>query len=182
MKLPQIRNENFVVQNLNKELLVYDLSNNRVYSLNETSAIVYNACGIGLTFSDLRSDHAFTDDIIILTLDVLGKNNLLDNSFISPLKGVSRREIIHRAGLATMVALPMISALAAPTAAQAQSGVVGLGGDCTSAICASGLTCTTQFGTTLCRAFPGDVCTFSRPDLCTSGCCIASQNGPICCS
>lgn len=133
MKLPPARNENIVIQEVNNETLVYDLLNNKAYCLNETSAKVFQACGNNETFKDLKSKHSFTDDIIYLSLDELKKNNLLNSEYSSPFVEMNRREVIRRVGLASMVALPIISSLIAPQAINAQSlGNLALGQTCTS--------------------------------------------------
>lgn len=183
-KLPLTRNTDIVVQELGKELLIYNLKTHRCFNLNETSAIVYKSCDGVSSFAELKSKHKLTDDLIFLALDQLKEEGLVenDNNRVSPFNGVSRREAIRKAGLASMVAIPLITSLIAPSAVSAQSGTVGLGADCTAAACSPGLVCTNQFGANVCRATAGATCTFSRPDLCTSGCCTASANGPVCCS
>jgi hypothetical protein len=122
-KLPKARNRDIVVQTLGKETLIYDLQTHKAYNLNETSAIVYQACDGNTLLDELRVKSKFTDDIIFLALDKLKKENLIeeDNSFVSPFDGMSRREAIRKVGLASMIALPVISSLTAPTAAMAQS-------------------------------------------------------------
>ena len=123
-KLPVARTTEIVVQELGKEILIYDLNTHKAYNLNETSSTVYKACDGKTTFDELRVKAKFTDDIIFLALDELKKENLLDKdkSYNSPFVGISRREAIRRVGLASMIALPVISSLIAPTAAMAQSG------------------------------------------------------------
>jgi hypothetical protein len=121
MKLPQSRNENIVVQHLDKEVLIYDTRANKAYCLNATAAAVFNACGNNQAFNDLKGETNFTDDLIYLTLDGLKKNNLLEDDYISPLVGLSRRDVIRKIGFASLVALPVISLLVAPTATGAAS-------------------------------------------------------------
>ena len=121
--LPKARTENIVVQALRDEVLIYDLNSNRAFCLNETAAKVFNHCEGQTTFAELKAKEQLTDEIIFLALDTLKKENLLDQaiSYQSPFSGMSRREIIRQVGLATALALPVISALAAPTAAHAAS-------------------------------------------------------------
>jgi hypothetical protein len=61
--------------------------------------------------------------ILSFWLDELKKENLIEdnNSYVSPFSGMNRREVIRRIGFASVVALPVISSLIAPTAAMAQS-------------------------------------------------------------
>lgn len=182
--LPQARSKNIVVQELGKEILIYDLNTHKAFNLNETSAIVYKSCDGKTTFQELKTKNKFTDDLIYLALDELKRESLINEDYESPFSTINRRDVIRKVGLATMIALPVISSLLAPTAAQAQSGVVGLGASCTSATCTAGLSCTTQFGSTVCRAPTGQPCDISRPDLCTSGCCTSTGAPPgsfICC-
>lgn len=122
MKLPTSRTENIVVQETNQELLIYDLLTNQALCLNQTSAIVFNACHGIVTVDELKRQTNLTDEIIFLTLDELNKHNLLSEQYHSPWIGMSRREIIKKVVLSTMLALPTVMSIIAPTAAQAASG------------------------------------------------------------
>ena len=121
-KLPTARQNNLVIQNMDTELLVYDLEINKAFSLNQTSALVYNACNGETTFDELKVKHNFTDDLIYLTLDELKKESLIaDNNYQSPFVGMSRRQAARKVGLATLLALPVIMGVVAPTAAASVS-------------------------------------------------------------
>ena len=119
--LPPTRNSEIVVQKLNGETLVYDLNVNKAYCLNETSSIVFDACGNDQTFEALKAKYNFDDDLIYFALDELKRNNLLEGDYISPFAGMNRREVIKKVGLVSMAALPILTAIAAPQAAQATS-------------------------------------------------------------
>ena len=124
--LPVARNSDIVVQNLNEEVLIYDLITDQAYCLNRTSAIVFNACDGATTFDELKKRHKFNDELIHFALDQLNKENLLAKTaggYQSVFAGMSRREVIKRIGLTTsaMIALPFISGAAAPSPTQAQS-------------------------------------------------------------
>ena len=129
--LPQARNEEIVVQHLNDETLIYDLRTNKAVCLNSTSAIVYSHCDSTTTFDALKSRYKFNDDLIYLTLDKLNENNLLENYSNSYFSGLSRREVIKRVGMGSMIALPVIAGLVAPSAAFAASGGLAPGAACT---------------------------------------------------
>ena len=120
-KLPKARTANIVVQNLRDETLIYDLTTNQAFCLNETSAVVFNYCDGKQTFANLKAEHNLTDEIIFLALDGLKKENLLETQYVSPFAGLSRREVIRKVGLASIIALSVISALVAPTSVMAQS-------------------------------------------------------------
>jgi hypothetical protein len=123
MYLPSGRTKGVVVQNLENEVLVYDTASHKAYNLNEIAAIVFNCCDGKTTFNEIITKYNLTAEIIYLTLDELKKRNLLENgaNYDSPFASLSRREVIRQVGLASMIALPAISTLIAPTVASASS-------------------------------------------------------------
>lgn len=128
MKLPKARTEHIVVQDINNEVLVYDLKSNEAFCLNETSADIYRACNGEKTFAELEKSHKFQPELIHFALKQLYEKNLLEGEDGNYFAGLSRREILRRVGFATMIALPVISSLAAPSAATAASNAcVGAG-------------------------------------------------------
>jgi hypothetical protein len=145
-RLPLTRSEGIVVQEFGDEILVYDLLTHKAYCLNQTASRVYRACDGKSSFKEIKRKYKFTDDVIFLALEKLKKEHLIEadnGSYVSPFAGMSRREVIRKVGFASMVALPVISSLVAPTAAMAQSGAAagctpgagpgatqGLGGGC----------------------------------------------------
>lgn len=140
---PKSRQNELVVQELGNELLIYDLQTHKAVCLNETSALVWNLCaGGGRTVADISRRMSkelkmpIAEDFVRLALDNLRKENLLaangDGEEATDLirakfNGLSRREAIRKVGLASMIALPVITGLVAPTAAQAQSRCAGSG-------------------------------------------------------
>lgn len=127
--LPKARTENLVEQNLDKEILIYDLLTDKAFNLNETSTIVYQACDGKTTFAELRRKHKFTDEFVFLALDELKRNDLLAKEavYTSPFADTNRREVIKKVGLASMFVLPIISGLIAPKAINAASNAGGDG-------------------------------------------------------
>ena len=121
MKLPNSKTENIVVREVNNELLIYNLLTNQAFCLNETSAIVYLACDGKTTLEELSRQTKFSDDLILLALEGLQKQNLCQGEKIDYFNGVSRREIIRKAGLASMITLPFVASIIAPVSAQAAS-------------------------------------------------------------
>lgn len=121
--LPKSRSTDIVVQEAGKELLIYDLKINKVYSLNETSKIIYQSCDGQTSFNELKAKHNLTDDLILLAINDLRRENLLEDmpGFSSNFNGLSRRETIKKVGLTTMIALPVITSLIAPKAVYARS-------------------------------------------------------------
>jgi hypothetical protein len=121
MKLPIARAADLIEQAADKELLIYDLLINKAYSLNETSKNVFQSCNGKTSFDELKQQYGYTDDLIHLTLGELKKINFIEAEYVSPFAGMSRREVIRKVGLASMIVLPVISTLVAPTAIDAAS-------------------------------------------------------------
>ncbi len=130
---PQGRQKDIVIQELNGEVLIYDLSLNKAFCLNQASALVWEACDGKQTISEItqivskKLKSPINEDFVWLALDRLKKENLIVNSEeITPdFNGLSRREVIKRIGFSSMVALPMITSLVAPSAIHAQSNTCG---------------------------------------------------------
>lgn len=125
-KLPQIKNDNFLEQSLEKELLIYDLNINKAFCLNETAAKVYHACDGTKDIQTMSAELSLPAEVIKLALDDFDRRNLLVDSFEI---NTSRRELIRKAGFASVFALPVISALVAPKAIYASSNCVAPGND-----------------------------------------------------
>lgn len=194
-RLPHVRNENIAVQHLNDEILIYDLKTNEAVCLNSTSAIVFNHCDGKTTFDELKGKYKFDDNLIYFTLDKLSENNLLENYHSGVhFAGLSRREVIRRVGLGSMIALPVISMLIAPSAAHAAStaGTQLNGTTCTnpggSSQCASSICTPTTSGTRCCYAAvgPGNATLNAPNDLRSASTSVATCGGApqrsFCCS
>lgn len=127
---PKARQSNIVVQSFEKEILIYDLQINKAYCLNETSALVWQLCDGENTISDISQKISgklktnVPEEFVWLALDGLKKDNLLEKSHSFEIKfnGSNRREIIKKVGLTSMIALPLIVSVVAPSASMAQSG------------------------------------------------------------
>ncbi len=132
---PKRRSENIVVQDLNDEVLVYDLDRNKAVCLNETAMIVWNLCDGGKPISGIareagkKLNKPVTDELIWLAIDQLKRENLLSNGeAVEPdFNGLARREVIKKTGIAAMVALPIVTSILAPQALAAQSVCVASG-------------------------------------------------------
>ncbi len=137
MNKPLARKSNIVVQELKNETLVYDLKINKAFCLNETSALVWSLCDGNRTASEISGEMSVSlealvsEELVWIALDQLSKGGLLDGEIEQRFMGLSRREVIRKVGFASVVALPMISSLIAPTAGMAQSGGGGALAACT---------------------------------------------------
>ncbi|HEY8562648.1 MAG TPA: PqqD family protein [Pyrinomonadaceae bacterium] len=123
---PKGRKENLVVQELEGEVLIYDLEKNKAFCLNETSALVWQSCDGSRTIADITDavgkqlSSQINEDLVWLALDQLSRENLIENKteVKNKFAGLSRREAVRKVGLASLVALPVIASLTAPVAAQ----------------------------------------------------------------
>lgn len=163
---PKSRKENLVIQELEGEILIYDLEKNKALCLNETSALVWQTCDGSRTIAGISDaigkqlNSQINEDLIWLALDQLSKENLIENKdeIKSKFAGMSRREAVRKVGLASLIALPVIASITAPVAAQTGTCVnqpPGTPGcqpngmtcaspiECCSCNCNSGMQCTT---------------------------------------
>jgi hypothetical protein len=149
---PVARSKGLVIQELPDEVLVYDRDRDRAHCLNETAALVWQACdGRNTTTQIARNlgqhlNCTVDENIVWLALDQLGRNQLLERQPTSPptSNGMNRRTMVRALGLAAVVAVPVVTSIVAPTPTQAAT-CTPQGGSCTlSAECCSGLTCQTN--------------------------------------
>lgn len=128
MKNPQnplARTTGLVIQEVPEEVLVYDTDTNRAHCLNKTAAMVWRSCDgtrsvrqIADRVSELAGAKV-SDDLVWLAIDQLDSSELLEKGVDIDAKNISRREVIKRIGLTSMVALPVIASLVAPPTAMA---------------------------------------------------------------
>lgn len=130
---PIARKENIVIQETNEEALIYDLKINKVFCLNQTSAKIWNICDGRKSVREIAKSLNFSEGIVWLALDQLFDEKLVENYQGSEkyFTGLSRRQIIKKVGLASMVMLPLVTSLVAPRAVIAQSTCLpaGMGGN-----------------------------------------------------
>ena len=150
--IPEMRKKGLVVQELSGEVLVYDRERNKAHCLNSTAALVWNHCDGKTSVAQItraieREIKAPVDeDVIWLGVDQLSKTHLLQERARVPenKSGLSRREVMKRIGLAAAVALPVVTSIMAPTAAQAANclpsgSACTTGAQCCSLLCSSNL-------------------------------------------
>lgn len=166
---PINRKSDLVTQELEKEILIYDLLTDKAFSLNETSSLIWSLCNGKNSVSEITAElskklnSSVGEDFVWFALEQLKKDNLLENGgeILIDFGDLSRREVIRKVGFATLAALPVIAAVSAPSAVRAAStcstaapgGVqcrcncnVAQGGTCSSGLvvdpCNAGCTCT----------------------------------------
>jgi hypothetical protein len=122
---PRARTSDLVIKGVGDELLVYDLARHRAHSLNRVAAAVWRACdgtrGLGALGVAAAGDSGqpVPVEAVRYALQALGRARLLEGPVEE--EGLTRRQVMARLGTAAAVALPIVTTIIAPTAAQAQS-------------------------------------------------------------
>lgn len=170
---PKSRENDLVIQELKSELMIYDLKINKVFSLNETSAMIWNLCDGKNSVTDISGQlskklkQPVTDDLVWLAIEQFKSDDLLANNteVATKFDGLSRRQVVRQIGLTSVIALPMIAGIVAPKAAAAASNP-------SSAACATINQCiganTTSFCPTGCTSIVTIVTYFSTDGSCTN--------------
>ena len=156
---PKSLQKDLVIQELEDEVLIYDLRKNKAHCLNHTAAFVWqHADGetpvkqiANLLQRKLRTP--VDESVVWFALEQLAKEGLLENKIAAPqmFAGMNRRTLITTLGKSAAVAIPMIFAITAPTAAQTGSCLANGrnctdGDQCCSAFCNSSGACATRGG------------------------------------
>lgn len=126
---PCARKRGLVVQQAKDETLVYDLNTHKALCLNKPAALVWQYCDGSRSVDEILSAIAvsaesdFSAEMVEFALTQLETENLLESQRdFQPIEaGISRRQTIRRLGLASMAALPIVAAIVAPPAVNAQS-------------------------------------------------------------
>lgn len=145
------RKSGLVVQEVPDEVLVYDLDTNKAHCLNQTAALVWKSCDGSRSVSDIaklvekQAGGKVNDDLVWLAIDQLNESNLLEQEIAANFNGQTRREVIKKIGLSSMIAIPIIASLVAPRSAMANTScgcddssdcaLTGPNGQCPSRVC-----------------------------------------------
>jgi hypothetical protein len=142
-------NRNVIAQDVFGELLIYDLERNIVRRLNRVAAAIWKECDGQKNVAQIAR-HAtrqigwpVDEQLVLFALDRLRRAHLLAEAAteIRRATKLSRRELIKRIGIA---ALPLVTSMAVPTAAQAASCFPALhsctlNSQCCSGVCVPGV-------------------------------------------
>lgn len=121
LQIPSARKDGLVIQETNDEVLVYDLNSNKAHCLNQTAAFVWKSCDGKTPIAEItkmfssETGKPVPEDMIWLAIDQLSEKNLLDKNLTNNFNGLSRRDVIKKIGLGTVIALPIVASLTAPT-------------------------------------------------------------------
>ena len=144
--VPKARHHELVVQELEDEVLLYDLMHHQAHCLNRTAALIWEHCDGKQTVRGLarlleqKLGVVTDEEVVWLGLRQLNKFHLLEEQ-MAPSAGparISRRELGRKLGVVAALSLPLILSVVAPTAAQAATGALPDGSHCeVDAECAS---------------------------------------------
>jgi hypothetical protein len=149
-QIPVARKNGIVIRKLKDEVLIYDTDQHQAHCLNPAAVFIWDHCDGERTVGELcdlvqqnnpELSAIEAEGIVWLALDQLKKSELLElpigQTEIS--LGVTRRQIMKAAGIAALIALPIVSTIVVPTAAQASTCVASGQGCNVSPQCCSGL-------------------------------------------
>jgi len=147
---PIARRSGIVVKKMDNEVLVYDTERHQAHCLNNNAAVIWEHCDGSRTVSELsdllqNNDPHITknekENLVWIALNQLEKSHLLNQPIArsEPIKGMTRRQLMKAAGVAALIAVPVVSTILAPTAAQASTCLASGQGCSLSAQCCSGL-------------------------------------------
>lgn len=185
---PMARRNGLVIQETTDEVLVYDLETDKAHCLNRTAAFVWKKCDGNTSVEEIvkqfekQTGSRVEEDLVWLAIDQLNERKLLEKNVVSKFAGESRRSVLKKIGFASVVALPVIASLVAPTAvlavacsgvqspASCGSGNCNRGTPCNSCspACAAGQTCGCSGTGASCECF-GTPTGGARPSSTTTG-------------
>jgi hypothetical protein len=122
---PLARTSDIVVLEIKDETLVYDLRVSEAHCLNETAASVWKYCDGNNTAADIsklvgiQHETPVSRDFVQLAIDQLQERGLLANRVAKAPPSPSRREMIKRVGMASVIAAPIIASLLVPSSVHA---------------------------------------------------------------
>ena len=149
MDKPSARRAGIVVKKLNNETLIYDTERHKAHCLNDNAALIWEHCDGNRSIKDLGGLLTYgqnvtedqKDQIVWIALDQLETAHLLEQPVSKPvpIKHLSRRQMMKVAGIAALIAIPVVSTIVAPSSAEASTCLASGQGCTISAQCCSGL-------------------------------------------
>ena len=149
--MPVARRAGIVVRKIEGEMLIYDTERHQAHCLNENAALIWENCDGKRSISELsellrikidptlaKSDR---EELVWIALSQLEESRLLESPMIrlEQKPGLTRRQLMKAAGIAALIAVPVVNTIVAPTTAQASTCLASGQGCTISAQCCSGL-------------------------------------------
>lgn len=146
--------------------MIYDLLINKAYLLNPTSSTIWNLCDGTKTTEEIARlvsedlAESVPEDLVWLALDQFQKQNLLENEGTKNIDflRMSRREIVKKVGLTSMVALPLLSTIVVPNSVEGASCIPNNGLCASPTDCCSNCCADLSDGASICIPRVGGVC------------------------
>lgn len=135
---PQARSQGLVVEEVDGEILIYDVERDKAHCLNQMAAQIWRLCDGKHRIREIKAAlpglDAGIDDIVVNCLQQFRRLHLLEEESLSvdDHHVFSRRQLLKKIGLgtaATAALLPLITSITAPPAAAATS-LHGCGATC----------------------------------------------------
>lgn len=125
--LPLARNKRLVIKELAEETLVYDLDRDKAHCLNQTAGQIWQLCDGKKSAGDIaremeaRTGAPVAEAIVMHGIQQLSEARLIESGAPSANGAgkISRRELIRKAGLVAVIALPAVTSIVAPTPVEA---------------------------------------------------------------
>jgi hypothetical protein len=138
---PRKRQDRLVVRELADEVLVYDLARDKAFCLSPAAAAVWKLCDGKSSPRELARALKLNDQVVWCALDQLGKDGLLDGNVKVPasLARLNRRQQLRTLGKVAAAAIPLVTAVTAPSAAEAATCTKSGKACVSSAKCCSGI-------------------------------------------
>lgn len=128
-EVPCSLREKISIQQVGAETLVYDERRHKAFCLNASSSVIWRLADGKHTIpqicaaATLELSIPVCDEFVLFALDELRKDGLIEACSEGTVEqAVSRRVMLQRIGVGGLMLLPAISAIVAPTAAQAYTG------------------------------------------------------------
>lgn len=126
---PLSRTNNLVTQETDDDLLIYDFHTDKAFCLNRIAALVWRSSNGTKSVKELAAiasetlKSSVSEDLIWIALDQLKTQKLLKNAreFQIDFNGLSRREVIKKVGMTSLIALPLVTSFIVPASVNAQS-------------------------------------------------------------
>lgn len=127
--MPLARKDGVIVQHLSDEVLVYDLERHKAHCLNQTAALIWERCDGKTTVSEIArlvgndAEAQLNEQVVWLGIERLSKAHLLPKpeSIAMRKPKMGRREMVKTLGIASVLSLPLVTSILAPTAYAAAS-------------------------------------------------------------
>jgi hypothetical protein len=124
-RVPRARREGLIVQELVDETLVYDLRRHKAHCLNPSAALIWQHCDGTRSLKQVcqsvskQLKREVAAEEVTYGVEQLAKAGLIKQWEGVASKGMSRREVIKRMGVAAAAGLPVVTSIVSPSAVQA---------------------------------------------------------------